>query len=223
MALESGMRDGQLYELHEYARCDPCRTWWRKRVEARYHMMSAAGDGLPYETGYGEHVGYLSEWERSPEAGSSFALWTRPEDAERGGCPTCTAAAAQLQLDGDPETVEACASCGRADEWHDDDGTCPPLDASWAPTVEQEAEWDAAEEAGKTARPMPMPGFARFVDELDPRLGTAQVVELMKAAGIDNEGHNWNWLANQATFAAIELRRATEAREPRAGEQLALC
>jgi hypothetical protein len=217
VALESGMKDGQLYEGWSYAKCDPCRTWWRRRFQARYHMMSAAGDGLPYETGYGEHVAYLTEWERSPEAGSSFALWTRPEDAERGGCPTCTAAAAQMTLDAPaPVEDEACGECGRAPEWHDDDGTCLPVEATWAPTVEQEAEWEAENDEREDEL---VPGFARFVEQLDPRAGTAQVVELMREAGIDPGDHNRNWLANQATFAAIELRRD---QTPRVGEQLTL-
>lgn len=115
-----GPVDGQLYQYHAYARCDGCRTWWRRLVECRYRVDPERLDFLGAPMVHGEHVRDLGGWEKAPDAGSSFALWINAEDGARGGCPTCSQTTAQTALDFDAlaaaveadETPGECADCG---------------------------------------------------------------------------------------------------------------
>lgn len=190
--------DGQLYRYHAYAHCDGCRTKWRRLVECRYRVDHTRRDFLGGPMIHGERVRDLTGWEKAPDAGSSFALWLTVEDGARGGCPTCSAAAAQMTLDG-PAAAYTPDQAGHYDN--------PPRPYS-GPVTEEDA----------LAALVP----AGFVEQLDTRAGTGQVVEQLKAAGVTRPpGAPWNWnrLANLCTFAALDARRDTE---PRPGEQLTL-
>lgn len=186
--------EGQLYQYDEGARCDGCRQWWRKRVECRYVDVRAAGEsGYPYQTMRGERVRDLTDWERSKTGTSSFSVWSNYdwEKPERVQCPDCRAARI------------AAAAALTLDDLDDDAPQTPPD----APRTDEEHFADLVP--------------ASFIADLDTRLGTADVVELLKAAIPDKpKGANWNNLANRATIAALDLKRA--AAGPTPGEQLTL-
>lgn len=92
---------------------------------------------------------------------------------------------------------------------HDAERECPKCSTEGEPLALDLDDDDAAPEPQTEEEVLAQIVPAGFVEALDTRAGTADVVEQLKAAGVTRpKGSRWNWnrLANLATSRALDLK-----------------